>query len=313
MSEVLNENYVPEEVSEAAQMATELFKRMNAPEETPPEEPVQETVPEEAPSEAPVDDTWEKKYSILQGKYNAEVPRLAQELREMKQYLSGLQAATPTQPEATPQKTSPYEDVVNKLKEEYPEELIENLLLLNRLQSEQVVNERVAPIQDKAQSVEDIQYQTAQNNYVNYLSAKAPNFNEIWQVANEIELGQEPSNPKIAEFLMKPDPSGLYTNIELLNAYNDKWDADRFATVCNMYGEAPIETHTPARNPSREALVAPSRSNSQPAPRTEEKKIWSMQDINQFQSDRRMEKYTDDQADAIWKDIQQALAENRIR
>jgi hypothetical protein len=312
MSEVLNENYVPEEVSEAAQMATELFNRMNQTEETP-EEPIEAPAEVEEEASEPVDDTWETKYKVLQGKYNKEVPTLAQELREMKQYLAGMQQATPTpQKEEPVQKPSAYDEVVSKLKEEYPEELIENLLLLNRLQSEQVVNERVAPIQSQAQSVEDIQYQTAQNNYVNYLSQKAPNYNEIWNVANEIEQGQDPSNPKIAEFLMKPDPSGLYTNLELLNAYNDKWDADRFATVCNMYGDTP-EAHVPARNPSREALVAPSRTNSQPAPSTEEKKMWSMSDINKFQSDRRMDKYSDEQADAIWKDIQQALAENRIR
>ena len=73
----------PETTTGGDTTSTELRE---VPKETPaddtegekPGEPVQSEAPVETPTEAPAEDDWEHKYKVLQGKYNAEVPRLQQ-------------------------------------------------------------------------------------------------------------------------------------------------------------------------------------------------------------------------------------------
>lgn len=64
-------------------------KAVQSTEETPPEEtPPEETPPQEDPNS----ETWQSRYNALQGKYNAEVPRLHQQVRELTQYAQQLEA-----------------------------------------------------------------------------------------------------------------------------------------------------------------------------------------------------------------------------
>jgi len=163
-------------------------------------------------------------------------------------------------------------------------------------------------MQESHASGEEQKQLERQNGFVEHISTSSPAWEKIWNTANDLFAGNDPEDPAIAEFLNSSDPSGLYTNLQLLDMYNEKFDAERFAKVCNLY-ETP---KAPAANPSRDALLAPSRVTRQAAPVSTEAKNWSMRDIQQFQSDRRNDKYSDDQADAIWIDIQKALAENRI-
>jgi len=301
---------IPNEVTEAATLANQLHEQL-FPTETP-AEPGQhdEPAPEAPVAEQPAEDvTAEHRYKTLQGKYNKEVVSTLAENRQLRKDLETLQAAQNASKEAVAQITDTrLEDVLNKLKEEYPDELIENLRLLNRLEAEQITREAVRPMQESHASSEEQKQLERQNGFVEHISTSSPAWEKIWNTANDLFAGNDPEDPAIAEFLNSSDPSGLYTNLQLLDMYNEKFDAERFAKVCNLY-ETP---KAPAANPSRDALLAPSRVTRQAAPVSTEAKNWSMRDIQQFQSDRRNDKYSDDQADAIWIDIQKALAENRI-
>lgn len=304
-----NDLHVPSGVSEAADLATQLFEQLNSRDtqqdtETPQEE--DETVNEAPQETAPVDDTTEQRYRTLQGKYNKEVVAKDAENRQLRKELETYRAQTPKE---EPLADTRLEEVLGKLKEEYPDELIENLRLLHRLEAEQITREAMQPIVASHATQEEIKQQTKVEGFVSNITQAAPIWENIWGVVIEIANGEEPSDPGIAAFLNSPDPSGLYTNLELLDMYNEKFDSDRFARVCNLY----TQPAAPKPNPSRDALLAPSRSNSQPVPQGVEQKVWTMPEIEQFQRDKRSEKYSEEQADAIWLDIQKALAENRIR
>lgn len=305
---------VPEEVSATAAAALELHERLyptKPVEEETDGPPAEEPPPEEEPQElnSPNDEeeeTYKRKHDSLKGRFT----RLQDEFAEVKRRLDSLQQTAPVEEKPDPVKLRK-DEILAKLTEEYPEELIENLRALQRIEAEEVAQQYMQPIKEKVQTTEDAQYASAQQQFVEYLSERAPNWEEIWMVASEIKNGYEPSDEKIAQFLASPDPSGLYTNYALIHAYNNEWDADRMAILCNMYSEpAPAPQQ---RNFQREAMVAPSRVKSQPAPNTQDKKIWTMAEFSQFQVDARNDKYDEATKAALWEDVQRALAEGRIR
>ena len=315
------ESVVPKEVEEAAQMAEELHGKLfpkegAAQNATPPED----EKPADTPNNEPIpdenlDDEDEKlyatRYKRLQGKYNAEVPRMAKELKELRHTLDELRAAqtAPKQDE----KPGRDAEILQRLKDGYPEDFVNDIDELMSLRAEvkarQEVQQAVQPVQQKQLIADEADYQARSQDFVSYVDSKTKSWQPIWSVVEEINNGLEPSDPRIAAFLAKPDPSGLYTNYELLNAYEQNFDKERFATVCSLYDQQ----RKPQQNPSRDALLAPSRSSSQPTPNATEAKVWTMKEFEQFQRDDRAGKYDDESSAAMWADAQKALAEGRFR
>jgi hypothetical protein len=125
----------------------------------------------------------------------------------------------------------------------------------------------------------------------------------------------EPSDPAIAEFLLGPDPSGLYRNLDLIHEYNNRWDADRLAKICNMYGAKEVAPPPPQPKPvpKPDAMVAPSRTNSNPTPASTDAKIWSPAEIKEFERLDRMGHYAPEVSEAMWADLMLAGSQGRIR
>jgi hypothetical protein len=124
----------------------------------------------------------------------------------------------------------------------------------------------------------------------------------------------EGKDPKFIDFLQQPDPSGLYTYGELVELYNDKWDADKLTKVFDAYWSSqPAPKQPKPQNNSRDALIAPSRTQASSSPNTQEKRIWTGDMIRQFQNDDRMKKYDAETSAAMWNDLLAAPSENRVR
>lgn len=101
---------MPRAVEEAAKRAEELHAQLyNQPNTEPPADPDNQTDPDTAPQDPPADpaatdpqdpppadppkeDPWEHKYKVMEGKYRAEVPRLAAENRDLRQKFDALTA-----------------------------------------------------------------------------------------------------------------------------------------------------------------------------------------------------------------------------
>src|SRR5947209_3842412 len=99
---------LPKSVMDAAARADELQKQyatqqQPAPEQTPSPAPENGEPPKETPAPAPeapkpeapsteAAETWKKRFDVLSGKYNAEVPRLAAQLREASATIRSLTA-----------------------------------------------------------------------------------------------------------------------------------------------------------------------------------------------------------------------------
>lgn len=309
----------PKQVEEAANLAEELHGRMfNAnpqPEVQEEEEGTNEQVDTPEQKQEDTED-YVAKYKTLQGKYNAEVPRLHQELRELKEMVFAKIGDASKQVQQEAPKQDPYAEKLAKYKDEYGEDMLEMARLIAQQEAESRINaalkDRVEPVKQQIDSVEETQIRAAQENFMSYLDGvvksadgKDVDWRGLWS-------GKD---PKFVEFLSKPDPSGLYTYGDLARLYNDNWDADKLAVIFNTYtqSQAPAPKQQTKPNPVQEAIVAPSRTTQHVAPDAGEKRLWSQDMISEFQKNDRAGKYDSETSKAMWEDLLSALGENRIR
>jgi hypothetical protein len=320
---------VPSAASTAAQEARELHARLfpvaQEPGGTP--EPAQEVPdlaapvaavtpdPEPEPIQTPAPDTpepdeeetYKSRYDSLRGKFN----KLTTQFAELEKKIS---TPAPTAEPDTPATSKRKEELLQLLHEKYDDELVDYMTELQQLQIEEVTSARVQPIEAKVQQSEDEKFELEQHKFTTYVTTKAPHWEDIWQVAEELKDGLEVSDHKIANFLLDKDPSGLYRNFDLLYAYEKEWDADKFVKVCNMYLPPGTKVDPIPVDVQREAMIAPARSRTaDPVPPSSDKKIWTMSEFKQFTADVRAGRVDEATKDALWLDVQTALAEGRIR
>jgi hypothetical protein len=302
---------IPKQVEETADLAEQLHSRMFA--EAPSEEVEQEQ--EEQPSveentdesEVPHDDDinelrkFKERYLHLQGKYDAEVPRLHKDLRELKQSVfERLESQIPKQ--------QIQENVVDEFaqeKEAYGEELIDIINRIADKRAEEKLKSSMLPVQKQVEEVQGVQVQAAQKNFVDYLNSKVSgDWHSLW----------EGKDPKFLEFLNQPDPSGIYTYGELVKTFNDNWDADRLSAVFNTYlGSNQQQSVTRTQRPEKNAMVAPSRQNVHNTPSSENARIWTSNTMKEFQNADRAGRYTPEESKALWDDLLSAPMQNRMR
>jgi len=311
----------PSQVEEAAVLAEKLHQDMFSikpeEEEVEPiedEDPVEEIEEEEIAEEEevlPHDDDldelrkFKSRYLSLKGKYDAEVPRLQHELKDLKTSVFEKLSSIAEKPAETPKEQIKQDDIITKMKEEYGEDFIDGIYKIAEHIADQKVKSSSDAVQEKITSVEDAQFKVAQENFKGYLDTKVTgDWRALW----------EGKDPKFTEYLQKPDPSGLYTYGELVQMYNDQWDADKLAIVINSYLGTKKETKKETKpNAERDALVAPSRSTHSLTPSVEDKEIWTKDSIKAFERDDRQSKYTPEESQKLWADLLSAANEGRIR
>ena len=319
-------NKIPSQVDEAAELAEKLHAEMFS---TQPDEVIEEEPETEFPASddtpvvedddvIPHDDDVEElrkykaRYLSLKGKYDAEVPRLQHDLREFKENVFSKLTTLAETPPQTQQEVKQENDLITRLRGEYGEEFIDSMRLLAQTVAEESNKDSLKSVTDKVTSVEDTQLKMAQEDFMTYVDTKATDKN--WR---KLVNGED---PKFIEFLGKPDPRGLYTFGELLQTYNDHWEADKLAILLNIYtGEKPATTippvvpKPPVQKPEREAMVAPSRTTAHVAPDVTEKQIWTKDMIKEFERLDRQGKFTSEESQAKWNDLMTAPMEGRLR
>lgn len=319
---------IPTQVEEAAVLAEKLHQDMFTSEPEPKEEEDTEEVVEEDIDEEPAieeeddeepvphDDDLDElrkfkaRYLSLKGKYDAEVPRLQHELKDLKQSVFEKLTAIAEKPAETKKEQDKQDDIIAKMKEEYGDEFIDGISKIADLIADQKVKSSVEPVQEKITSVEKSQLEVAQENFKDYLDTVVKNpdgtpgdWRTLW----------EGTDNKFLEYLKQPDPSGLYTYGELVQMYNDAWDADKLAKVINGYLETKQTKKVAKSNPEKDALIAPNRSSNKVAPKVEDKQIWTKQSIADFQRDDRQGKYSPEDSKKLWDDLLAAPSEGRLR
>lgn len=272
-------------------------------------QPVVEQVAAPAQDPAPVVDPFEARYKVLQGKYNAEVPTLHKQVKDLEKQLSDAvqrmeQMSRQPEPQQAPQQTVDPKDVDN-----FGEDLVE---MVNRVASGAIRNAaqsfeakaaaleaQVKKLADQIAGVTQHTAVTAEEMFFDKLAKLVPD----WEQINTDE--------RFLAWLAESDPVYGVPRQNALSHARETLNAERAAAVFRSFAG-------PAKQASKtdpvEQQVSPKSSGSvQPQP--QEAVVISQADVNAFYNDVRRGAYRgrEQEAARIEAVINAALAEGRIK
>jgi hypothetical protein len=289
----------------------------------PPEitEPVAPKPPEvAAPAEpkvtptAPDDTKWEAKFHSLKGKYDAEVPRMAQQLRDsheetqkLARQLAEIQEQL-NRPPAAPD--APL--ITDNDKEAFGPELID---LVDRAMKqnakdisrrEQELADKIKKLESRIGTVDDRVGESDLDRCLMKLSKKVPD----WESIN--------ASQEWLTWLAEVDQVYGVPRQNGLDAALAVFDVDRLAAIFNAFKQlvaAQVPPAPPAQNQELLSQVAPTRSSTTPAPVTTDtnKRIWTQAQITKFFEDWRRGHIDEAQAVKTEAEISVAASEGRVK
>lgn len=339
---------LPEQIRKQTEAVQELYKQLNTDDNTgtstPPadgtgasvEKPTDQNPADEnaAPNNAapaPADEhkpgadnvpeeTVVQKYKTLQGMYNAEVPRLHQQNREMQQRVQQMEQLLASMTAVNPQAAAPAAErlVTDQDMQDYGE----SIDMMRKVTREELgaVAQRIATIEatlrqmqvnvvPQVQAVAQRQQMSAEQQFWAALSDAVPNFRQI----ND--------NPDFQSWLLAADPLTGVTRQTFLDDAQRSLDAGRvvnfFRTWLESTGQAAV-AQSAGNSPASELekQVSPGRSRSTGTPASANQgKMYTPQDIQKFFNDVRAGKYKgrEQERSRIERDIFAAQRENRIQ
>lgn len=333
---------IPEQIRKQTEAVQELYKQLNsaatneaeADGAAPPEESVQAddthvedtaaqtTVVEQKPVvEKSEDETILQKYRTLQGMYNAEVPRLHaqnKELHQRMQQMEQLIASMSSQPAATAsapvtekyvteQDVDEYGESIDIMRKVSREELVPVAQRLGKI--EQMLQQMQSSVVPQVQAVVKQQAMSAEQQFWNELAGLVPD----WRSINDRQDFQS--------WLLEVDPLTNISRQTYLDDAQRALDAGRvanfFRTWLDISGQAVVAQTAPrvATGAELEKQVSPGRSRAAANPQSSKGKTYTPDDIKLFFNDVRLGKYKgrEQERDRIERDIFAAQRENRIQ
>jgi len=280
------------QTTEADNEATEDEVVAEGEEQTPP----QSTEPEASK------DAWEHKYHRLQGKYDAEVPRLHQQLKELSAQLEELRAKAekPVEKveEAVAEKLVTDADV-----EEYGKEFID---LQRRIAKEAIQGDLAALKAENAKlkaALDQTGNQVGEVSFESRLHRLVPDFAQI------------NNDPEWVAWLDTVDPIIRAPRRAVAQDAFNRGDAEAVAHYVSLFrGDANIEPVKPDRSSELKRQVQPSKTVASSAPASQKGRTYSNADI-----DRMFDKVVElnsrskfDEAKKLEAEIDSAFREGRV-
>ena len=245
-------------------------------EEPPQDEPVLEEAAPADDIQEEVTDTCKQKYSTLQGKYDAEVPRLHQQVRELTEQIDAIRknAEDAKKVEAeTPKERVSY--VTDADREEYGDDLID----FQRRVAKEVSQEYEGRFEQQANVIEELQKQISNTGsqvgevgFAQKLNNLVPGFDQL------------DNDERWVAWLNEIDPMTRGPRRDQAQSAFNSGDADAVAHYVSLFRKSvePIANGMSDRQTELEKQVAPNRSASSTATRSAGKdaKIYSEKEIN---------------------------------
>lgn len=238
-------------------------------------------------------DSWEHRYKVLEGKYRAEVPRLAQEnktlkddLAAMKSRLDEMEAAKNREPLVRPEEI-----------EEFGPGLVD---LARRIAREELATKdgEIARLNGQIESLTTITSNNVDESFYKSLAGMVPD----WEAMNV--------DPGFIDWLGVMDDFAGEPRMNLLQRAFEARDALRTAKFFQTFKQTKQSWAANAETKLNEQVTPPA-SPTPPAPPA--KKIWTRPEIAQFYNGVRRGQFSEADAIAIEADINAALIEGRIR
>lgn len=317
---------LPRAVQQQVEDADALVAQLNGTqtgEENPPTDTDPQPVPDNEPEPQPqpvsqepqpkpvTEETWEQKYRTLKGMFDAEVPRLHANVRELNGQIQQLIAENATlkaQSVREPEPAKASTLITEQDKEAFGPDLIdlieratESKLAGNR-QLEAQLRAEIEELKGKLGNVTERQVVSDKDRYESALTATVPD----WQALN-VDAG-------FLAWLAEVDPVyGMPRQYALNNAY-EALDAGRTATIFNQYKKS----LAPAQPTGRQELqrqVAPTRSRATSTPTASDasQRIFTQAEISDFYSEWVKGRLDTEEAMRFEKEINAAISEGRVR
>lgn len=311
---------LPRAVREAGERADKLSEQLRGAQQQEPPEGGQEPQgdPDPAPQgdppaaePKPDRDEWRDKYNVLRGKYDAEVPRLAAQLRAAGARIEALEAANAelrTKVDTAPKAPPPPDPDEERLVQEYGPGIVQTMERI----ADRKVAERVAPLQGK---VEESEAERQQRQQREVAAKKAADFAEAvadlvpdWEAIDAL--------PAFQLYLSEPGADGRPRQAALMDAAND-FDAASAARIFIAWkrtpaGQAAMGAKPQPKTERLERQVVPDNSGRDRAP-IGGKKVWTKAELKAFYQDVALGKIEPERAKEIERDIDEASREGRIR
>jgi hypothetical protein len=307
---------LPKQVQEQAEYASEFDRMLTA--DQAPDEPA-EAIQEPA-QPAPVaerkndEETWQKRYSTLQGMYNAEVPRLNSQVKELQAQLQDALSSIQSLKTPPAQQEPLKKLVTEKDVEAYGDELID---LVKRQAEEVVLSERAqfrkdlaalqaenAELKKQMGGVAEKQGVNDRRAYFAELSKEVPDYEAL------------NTDPGFLAWLAEVDPLSGVTRQAYLNVAFEQFNAKHTATLFNAFKKDANRVVPPAQAAQQELQrqVAPGTSRaSAPTQATAAEKVWTMREIESFYTDASKGRFSREEAARIEAEIDAAVAAGRLR
>ena len=236
---------------------------------------------------------WKERFLTIQGKYNAEIPRYAQQVRELQAQLD----AKPKQESDDDVDTSE----VSKLKpedfEDYGEEFITLVKAVNAL------DKRNRELESLAQSVTTQSQVTNLDTFKSRLAEIVPD----WKTIND--------NQDFITWLQEPDGySGMTKHEALLKAYN-QFNSDTVGKIFNQFKaefKIPIKKNKKPKKSLSSEVEPKSVKTQRKVTGKKVAKVWTRQEIADFYRKKTDGKIDPKKAARLEKDIFLANQEGRI-
>lgn len=317
---------LPKAIQQQVEDADLLVQQMQEDKTVPPTDPVPD--PQDPPNDPPpvvndksqepkpapvvTEETWAQKYQSLQSKYNVEVPRLYEQIREMQDQVQTLIDEKAKLEATPPVAQEPVKSLITEQdKEAFGTDLIdlieratESKVATFKTRESELINE-INQLKSQLGSVSERQVVSDKDRFVFGLGQKVPD----WEQLN-VDAG-------FLAWLSEVDPVyGLPRQMALSNAYN-ALDVDRVANIFNTYkaSVAPTKPVEKQPKPSLQSQVAPTRSRATSAPTATDanQKFWTSNEIEEFYSEWRRGYLDNDEAARLESEIHAAIAEGRVR
>jgi hypothetical protein len=296
--------------------AAELQPVVPSPEETstPPVDPK----PQPAPA-ANVPSDADHRFAVLQGKYNAEVPRLHEENARLGRQLDAVNAEMQQLRQAAQKPADPPAPLVSpKDVDDFGADMVDmvrrvaidaatNYFLPHVSKLANGLETRIAMLEKNVTTVSEKQHMTAEDSFYSNLSEQVKD----WEAIN--------SDSRWITWLAQYDDLLGSTRQHVLDAAAAALDVKRTVAIFSQFKkehmvvEQPVASTAPPPKPT--PPVSPSRSSASAPATTQEANIWTPAAIDAFYRDVRMGKFKGREAEMqlIEADLDAAYSEGRIR
>jgi hypothetical protein len=272
--------------------------------------PPDNTISQEAKQPEVPEEKWAHKYHTLKGMYDAEVPRLHSQMREMQTQIQQLIADKAAVEATKVEQNQVVESLITEQdKEAFGPDLID---LIERATESKVSTLRsreadlmaeIKELKGQLGNVTERQVISDKDRFLVGLGQQVPD----WETLN-VDQG-------FLGWLQQVDPVyGVPRQAALSNAY-ESLDVTRVANIFKAYKQTLPQTPAPSRAKQElQRQVAPTRTRSTTTPADGvNERIFTNQDIEQFYTDWRRGFYDEQEAADMEKQIHTAIAEGRIR